>query len=235
MSRKKFNFVISMVLLFSDLAFAEDLSEFLNTNADDRIYEVLSTDQIDHDYQHNDFLRIMPVGNGNSQFSPSCDPKQFENQILKEKLSTKQYFQKINRYFKCCQNELNRNAFLRRLGLLQFSKVIYPFLSHPQVSRFLVKLSNGSKIPDILALKRDSRPRPLIILKCGFFCSAAQTAYWIPITDLKDLSARIPRNGAEAQSMTREFNAKVEFLSNGKSLKATNSKDFYITWRPHFG
>lgn len=176
MSTKKIIIGVSIAIFFTNLAFAEQLPEAVQINADNRIYERLSSYDIDHDYQGNDFFESIPLGLGNSIVSPSCDPKQFESEIFQEKLSTKQYFQKLNMYFRYCQRELNRNAVPGSLGLVRFSKVIYPFLSHPQVSSFLIKLSNGTKVPAILALKRDPRPRPLVILKCGVFCSAAQTA-----------------------------------------------------------
>ncbi|WP_413558384.1 hypothetical protein [Bdellovibrio sp. HCB209] len=57
-------------------------------------------------------------------------------------------------------------------------------------------------------------------------------SYDIPVSELKAMGARVPANDVEAQALTREFNTKVEFLSEGKPLNGTNSSNFVLSWRP---
>ena len=55
--------------------------------------------------------------------------------------------------------------------------------------------------------------------------------YKVPISSLKSMGARVPRNEIEAQALTREFNGKVQFVSKGQSINGTNSSDFLMKWR----
>lgn len=122
------------------------------------------------------FLDEIPDGLSTKDISPNCDPRRLEDSILGKKISTTQYYRTLRKYFEKCSSELTQNSTLGVLGLLKFAKFHYPFLAHPQVKEFMVKLPGGVKIPGILALKEDSRPRPLVIVKCGVFCSAGETA-----------------------------------------------------------
>ncbi|XGC81576.1 hypothetical protein ACES2L_03665 [Bdellovibrio bacteriovorus] len=116
----------------------------------------------------------VPDGLSNKDIQPDCDPRRFEDSIIGKNLSTAKYFQAARRYFEKCSRELTTGSWLGLPGLLKFSKFQYPFFSHPQVREFTVKLPSGVRVPGILALKQDPRPRPLVIVKCGVFCSAAQ-------------------------------------------------------------
>lgn len=118
----------------------------------------------------------VPDGLSTKEISPGCDPRRFEDSVVGRKLTTAQYYNVARAYFKKCSGELTQRSWTGMLGLLKFSKYQYPFLSHPQVKEFTVKLPDGTRVPGILALKQDTRPRPLVIVKCGVFCSAAQTA-----------------------------------------------------------
>lgn len=52
---------------------------------------------------------------------------------------------------------------------------------------------------------------------------------WIPISSLENIGARVPKTQAEADSMSREFNAKIEFVNNkGKSIVGTNARKVFI-------
>lgn len=118
----------------------------------------------------------VPNGLSTKDMSPQCDPRRLEDSALKKNLSTFQYHQTVKKYFEKCSSELTQNSTLGILGLLKFAQYQYPFFSHPQVKKFMVKLPSGIKIPGILALKQDPRPRPLVIVKCGVFCSADESA-----------------------------------------------------------
>ncbi|MEN0059484.1 MAG: hypothetical protein AAGB31_11665 [Bdellovibrio sp.] len=117
--------------------------------------------------------RKIPNGLSTKNITPPCDPRRFEDVVMNKNVSTAEYFRLLKSYFLSCSSELTQNSTLGLLGLLEYSSYSYPFLSHPRVKEFLVKLPSGIRVPGILALKEDPRPRPLVIFKCGVFCSAA--------------------------------------------------------------
>ena len=92
-----------------------------------------------------------------------------------KKRSTAEYFKILKEYFGRCQKSLSRNSLKGVVSLAKFGLYDYSFLQHPQVSKIFIPLSNGTKVPALVALKQDSRPRPLVVMKCGVFCSATQT------------------------------------------------------------
>ncbi len=118
----------------------------------------------------------VPDGLSTKEMSPVCDPRRFEDSVVGRKLTTKEYLKQAKNYFSKCSGELTQKSWKGILGLLKFSKYEYWFMSHPQIREFTVKLSDGTRVPGILALKQDPRPRPLVIVKCGVFCAVGPTA-----------------------------------------------------------
>jgi hypothetical protein len=56
--------------------------------------------------------------------------------------------------------------------------------------------------------------------------------YNLPIEQFKALGARIPKNSVEAESLSREFNTKIEFQTKDlKNLNGTGDSEFLISWR----
>lgn len=121
------------------------------------------------------FLEEVPDGLNTKDISPACDPKAFEDSVLAKKNSSAEYYKMLKDYFKNCQNELSKNSWKGILSLLKYSFFQYHFFDHPQVKELTIKLSNGIQVPAVVALKQDPTPRPLVILKCGVFCSASES------------------------------------------------------------
>lgn len=121
------------------------------------------------------FLESIPDGLNTKDISPSCDPKYFEDTVLSKKRSSAEYFKLAKDYFVRCESELSQKSPKGVLALVKYSMFKYPFLQHPQVKEFTMTLSNGIKLPAIMALKNDPRPRPLVVVKCGTFCSASES------------------------------------------------------------
>ncbi|MGZ3769774.1 MAG: hypothetical protein ACXVCP_08060 [Bdellovibrio sp.] len=172
-----FNKIVGSILLIS----ATTQAQFLDGQKQDletEFYEQLAKETTDEKDQLKtmDFIEETPNGLSTKDMSPKCDPRRFEDSVINKKISTVQYYQIAKKYFSNCSSELTSNSILGVVGLLKFAKYRYHFLSHPQVKKFMVKLSDGTRIPGILALKQDPRPRPLVIVKCGVFCSAEEGA-----------------------------------------------------------
>ncbi|MGZ3775777.1 MAG: hypothetical protein ACXVCY_18440 [Pseudobdellovibrionaceae bacterium] len=122
------------------------------------------------------FFFETPNGLSTKDISPQCDPRRLEDSVIGKNYSNSQYYKELKKYFKKCSAELTQNSTLGVLGLLKFAWYNYSFLSHPQIKEFSINLSEGTIVPGILALKQDPRPRPLVIVKCGVFCAAEETA-----------------------------------------------------------
>ncbi|WP_413944134.1 hypothetical protein [Bdellovibrio sp. HCB-162] len=175
MSSQMFSMFVGSLLVVSISAQAQSLS-VPQLDLESQFYQELAKESGQDVPTAKGFLEEVPDGLSTKDMSPQCDPRRFEDSIVGKKLSTAQYYKVAKDYFARCANELTSNSTTGILGLLKFSKFQYPFLTHPQVKEFMVKLPDGTKIPGILAMKQDPRPRPLVIVKCGVFCSAAQTA-----------------------------------------------------------
>lgn len=166
--------VVGFLLVFS---FANAQSNGVpKLDLETQFYEEVAEDSLGQEVKVDSFLSEIPDGLSNKHITPECDPHRFEDRLLKTKISTAEYYVKVKDFFAKCSGEFTANSTLGVLGLLKFARYQYNFLSHPQVKEFVVKLPNGTRVPGILALKTDPRPRPLVIVKCGVFCSAAQTA-----------------------------------------------------------
>lgn len=176
MASQIFSMFVGSFIFVSTTAQAQS---FVNNKLDleSEFYQELEKEVRDGD-SHTNLVSSseVPDGLSSKDISPQCDPRRLEDSVIGKKLSTAQYFQTVKKYFEKCSPELTSNSTLGIRGLLKFAKYQYPFLSHPQVTEFMVNLPGGVKVPGILALKQDPRPRPLVIVKCGVFCSAGETA-----------------------------------------------------------
>lgn len=167
-------FIVSTVT--TPVAQAQSLAGLPGVDMETQFYQELAKESGEELPAAQGFLEEVPDGLSSKEMSPACDPRRFEDSVVGKNLTTAEYYKVARSYFSKCSRELTQNSWTGMLGLLKFSKYQYPFFSHPQVKEFVVKLADGTRVPGILALKQDPRPRPLVIVKCGVFCSAVQTA-----------------------------------------------------------
>lgn len=137
------------------------------------LLEIVEKSQGD-DVSTKSLINETSTGGNIKDISPKCDPKVFENNILEKQVTDAQFFKMLNEYFTNCVGELKARNSNGIMALLKFATFKYSFLKHPQVSEFTIKLDNGVKVPAIIALKPDNKPRPLIVVKCGTFCAAEE-------------------------------------------------------------
>lgn len=175
MASRFFNVCLSSLMFISTSANAQSLAGVPRVDQETQFYQDIARESGADVPTAMGFFEEVPDGLSTKDISPACDPRRLEDSVVGKHLTMPQYYETAKKYFKKCSGELTRNSTLGVLGLLKFSKFLYPFFTHPQVSEFMVKLPDGTKVPGILALKQDPRPRPLVIVKCGVFCSAAQT------------------------------------------------------------
>lgn len=93
----------------------------------------------------------------------------------------------------------------------------------PDEDKVEVTFRMADKLGETCSFREESSSKCVIVQK-----------YKIPISSLKAMGARIPRNEIEAQALNREFNGKVQFFSKGQNINGTHSSDFVLKWRDLF-
>jgi hypothetical protein len=169
--------LLSLSIFFSTQVRADDdigVSEGVDFEAE--FYKEIAKEAVGDSSASNGMLKEIPTGVAKRSVSAACDPHRFEESILNKKRTTAEFYTVAKSYFKKCSSELSQGTIKGILGLVKFSMYQYQFFRHPQIKPMTVTLADGTKIPAILALKLDPRPRPLVILRCGVFCSAGQSA-----------------------------------------------------------
>lgn len=142
-------------------------------NRETDFYNELASDGKKEEVVVKGLWNVIPDGTNPHTISPACDPRRLEDATLSKKLSTAQYYKVVQQYFAKCQSELSSKTGIG--ALIEFARFQYLFFQNPQVKKFPVKLEDGTIVPAILALKQDPRPRPLVVIRCGVFCSAVQS------------------------------------------------------------
>ncbi|MDG0818002.1 hypothetical protein NWE73_16585 [Bdellovibrio sp. PAP01] len=158
--------LVLSVLLFSVTAPAQTEQQFVR--------EIIR--QSGGELPKADAASDIPDGLSTKDMSPACDPKLFEDSLLAKKVSSAEYYSQIKSYFDKCGKELSLKSAVGGLAsLAKASSYEYPFFQHSQIKSITIKLPNGTQVPAIAALKQDPRPRPLVVVKCGVFCSATES------------------------------------------------------------
>lgn len=175
MSAKIFSMCVGTFLSVTAIAQAQSVGK-AGVDSETLFYQELAKESGEDVPKVQGLMDEVPDGLSTKDISPGCDPRRFEDSVVGKKLTTAQYYATVNKYFKNCSAELTRRSTLGILGLLKYSSYIYPMFTHPQIKQVVIKLADGTKVPAILAMKNDPRPRPLVIVRCGVFCSAVQSA-----------------------------------------------------------
>ncbi|MNK06321.1 hypothetical protein D3C87_242160 [compost metagenome] len=172
MALKIINTLGSVLIVTSSIIVAQESQA---KNFESKFFEALVQQQVPAKkgtVQARSLLTEVADGLNTKEITTVCDPRRFEDSVMDSKISTQDYYQAVKDYFKRCGSELARNSPLGMFSLIKFSMFEYSILSHPQIKEFVVTLDSGVKVPALLAMKADSRPRPLVIVRCGVFCSA---------------------------------------------------------------
>jgi predicted alpha/beta-fold hydrolase len=124
-----------------------------------------------------------------SRLEPSdCDPKELEYDMLRARKSATKQAGLIGEYFKRCDSRLRQDATADALALLGLVGAYYDGCENPNIRRVLIRIPGGEILRGVLALKADSTPRPLVILKCGLFCNGTDLSHALAFMHLYDES-----------------------------------------------
>lgn len=108
----------------------------------------------------------VPTGVPEQQVSHGCTPESLREAVLSGK-NDPQFL--IENFLSFCLPHWKTKT-TGYEALVRFATVDYKFKFSRDISYYKIKLENGRIIRGLLALKPDSKPRPLIIVACGVMC-----------------------------------------------------------------
>ncbi len=162
-------------LILSSASHAQTLSS--DNNSETQFLRAVIQQAGSNELAGKDMTSEIPDGLSTKDMSPACDPKFFEDSLLAKKISSSEFYQLVKDYFNKCEGELTKKSWVGGVASLAKTALYeYPFFQHPQIKAFTIMLPSGTQVPAIVALKQDPRPRPLVVVKCGVFCSATESA-----------------------------------------------------------
>lgn len=163
----------SFLFLNSSSLLAADITEADSSN-EDSFFSALAQ-ELKYDLTTDPSQEVL-TGLNPKVPSQACDLRRFEESVLNSPISTADYFKSVKNYFARCADELSQGSAKGLTGLIRFARYKYPFLSHPQIQRMSIPLSNGRVVQGILALRPDASARPFVIYRCGVLCGAGESA-----------------------------------------------------------
>lgn len=126
--------------------------------------------------------------------------------------SAREYGERINSYFEQCERELAQGSGIGLLRDLKMTRLRYEVAQSRHIQEIVVNFSNGYRVRGMLALKPDSKKRPLIIARCGVFC---------------DVTDRYPRSLLMHLFDESPFNVLILASTTGETF-ALDNKEFGI-------
>ncbi|MGE0633486.1 MAG: alpha/beta hydrolase family protein [Pseudobdellovibrionaceae bacterium] len=117
---------------------------------------------------------LIPIVDGThmSPLEVDCLPQKMEDEILAKRAQGPGWGAEFRKYFERCGKRLtdNRLQGLLALGLFALNK--YDFANNSSLHPVFAETSDGVQTFGYLGIKKGSTPRPLLIVKCGLYCSA---------------------------------------------------------------
>ncbi len=99
-----------------------------------------------------------------------------------------------------------------------------------QVWKFESKSENAKVVFSIFDKNKSRKCQKLSPWNKDRECVSTETIL-VPVESLSDLNAYIPQSASEAESLSREFNAKAEIVKNGIPISGTNANKFSVRYR----
>lgn len=99
--------------------------------------------------------------------STQCHPKTFKDELM----NAKNFGRKLKSLFEKCEKELSKGNSTDIIAMIKIALLRYKAAEREDINPFTYTHSDGTKINGFLALKKDGQKRPLVVVKCGIFCS----------------------------------------------------------------
>ncbi len=122
----------------------------------------------------NDDGSIIPTGEHFKNPDNDCSADKIESVIKNFEGTNNQLSRHISKWTKLCAPQLTNYTALG--AVLRFSMIKYPIHLNTKIHYVKFKLRNGLYVQGLLGIKDLNTPRPLIIIKCGLYCDADDSA-----------------------------------------------------------
>lgn len=106
-----------------------------------------------------------PLGGEDHPLSAECNSEYFESSVANLEFKERQNF--IQSYYDKCEAELTQNRPANVSAMFSLIRIYYDAFNHPDIKPLRILFSDKSKVNGVLALKPDSTPRPLVIVRSG--------------------------------------------------------------------
>ena len=134
------------------------------------------TERLIDETRNFDMKKWVPTGASERAVSKSCNPWLFERHYLANLGSPVENSNQIQNYFSNCEKELLKDNLGSYGAMAKMENSVYKFPYHKHIRYVRLSLDNGERVKGFLALQPGSDPRPMVIAKCGLFCSAGNGA-----------------------------------------------------------
>lgn len=132
---------------------------------------------------------ILPIPDGTHELplEPNCLPQKFEDELYSLRQSHQQWSQSLAKYLEKCSKKLANGKSSGLIAMAKFALTKYDFAENSELQAVHMQTSDGVKTFGYLGIKKDSIPRPLVIIKCGLYCSGEPSTstrnYLMPFFD----------------------------------------------------
>lgn len=116
-----------------------------------------------------------PNGTQKSASPKNCQPFIFEKE-LSQAQSPKNFSEKLNALFSTCESSWQNMNTPGIPGLLEFASAEYNFAENSKIQSIDFEFKNGFHLKGFIATKDFSTKRPWVLIKCGVFCAAEESA-----------------------------------------------------------
>lgn len=126
-----------------------------------------------------------PTGARKHESVPECRAQALKAKI-KEATSIHEFTSTVQSFFTLCENELLEGSRIGLINNLIINGARYDVSQNHLIKTNLIHFNTGEKIRSFFAFKPDDKPRPLIIARCGVFCSIGNTVPLVMLMHLFD-------------------------------------------------
>ena len=175
-------------------------------------FHLMSSDQCRADYAKTDFQHIQnnsvlrdavnaftPGKIGDSGFFswtptaaidtpnlPQCSASRLEQLMLFSGGNTAREGAELSSFFHMCGDHLERNGNSSLIALVKILNVTYPLCENPLIRKMVLQLPDKTILRGFLAVKPGREKRPLVIFRCGIFCSSGDPSDQVMLMHLFD-------------------------------------------------
>lgn len=116
---------------------------------------------------------LIPIidGTHGTTIASDCLPQKMEDEMYAKKSKGLAWSAELKKYFERCGSRLKENRPEGLWALAMFGLTKYDFEKNTSFQPIFAETSDGVQTFGYLGIKKDPTPRPLLIIKCGLYCS----------------------------------------------------------------